>query len=129
MDNLISLVNKIQRACTALGDHGENSALPTLWDSLPAIAVVGGQVRYIYICCDTCRAALEPSLKRVNLNASSSLSLKLLIFSYSSSSFREFSLSSLCNKIFDTKRYCFNLYILKRYYFINKLVKNSSLLI
>lgn len=44
MDNLISLVNKIQRACTALGDHGEASALPTLWDSLPAIAVVGGQV-------------------------------------------------------------------------------------
>lgn len=43
MENLISLVNKIQRACTALGDHGESSALPTLWDSLPAIAVVGGQ--------------------------------------------------------------------------------------
>ncbi|KAK4789369.1 hypothetical protein SAY86_020688 [Trapa natans] len=43
MENLISLVNKIQRACTALGDHGEGSALPTLWDSLPAIAVVGGQ--------------------------------------------------------------------------------------
>ncbi|KAJ4954688.1 hypothetical protein NE237_011471 [Protea cynaroides] len=43
MENLISLVNKLQRACTALGDHGEDSALPTLWDSLPAIAVVGGQ--------------------------------------------------------------------------------------
>ncbi|KAM1019526.1 hypothetical protein ACFX13_041607 [Malus domestica] len=43
MENLISLVNKIQRACTALGDHGEEGAMPTLWDSLPAIAVVGGQ--------------------------------------------------------------------------------------
>ncbi|KAK6947921.1 Dynamin GTPase effector, partial [Dillenia turbinata] len=43
MENLISLVNKIQRACTILGDHGEQNALPTLWDSLPAIAVVGGQ--------------------------------------------------------------------------------------
>ncbi|KAK6919983.1 Dynamin stalk domain [Dillenia turbinata] len=43
MENLISLVNKIQRACTALGDHGEDSALPTLWDALPSIAVVGGQ--------------------------------------------------------------------------------------
>lgn len=43
MENLISLVNKIQRACTALGDHGDESALPTLWDSLPSIAVVGGQ--------------------------------------------------------------------------------------
>lgn len=44
MESLISLVNKLQRACTALGDHGEDSALPTLWDSLPTIAVVGGQV-------------------------------------------------------------------------------------
>ncbi|XP_074558207.1 dynamin-related protein 5A-like isoform X2 [Curcuma longa] len=43
MENLISLVNNIQRACTALGDHGEESSLPTLWDALPAIAVVGGQ--------------------------------------------------------------------------------------
>ncbi|XP_031494428.1 dynamin-related protein 5A [Nymphaea colorata] len=43
MESLISLVNKLQRACTALGDHGDESALPTLWDSLPAIAVVGGQ--------------------------------------------------------------------------------------
>ncbi|WOK98549.1 dynamin-related protein 5A-like [Canna indica] len=43
MENLIALVNNIQRACTALGDHGEESALPTLWDSLPVIAVVGGQ--------------------------------------------------------------------------------------
>ncbi|KAL2336209.1 hypothetical protein Fmac_010655 [Flemingia macrophylla] len=43
MENLIQLVNKIQRACTALGDHGEESALPTLWDALPSIAVVGGQ--------------------------------------------------------------------------------------
>uniref|UniRef100_A0A6N2MZI2 Dynamin-type G domain-containing protein n=1 Tax=Salix viminalis TaxID=40686 RepID=A0A6N2MZI2_SALVM len=43
METLISLVNKIQRACTALGDHGEDNALPTLWESLPSIAVVGGQ--------------------------------------------------------------------------------------
>lgn len=46
MENLISLVNKIQRACTALGDYGEATALPTLWDSLPSIAVVGGQVSF-----------------------------------------------------------------------------------
>ncbi|GER48675.1 dynamin-like protein [Striga asiatica] len=43
MENLISLVNRLQRACTALGDHGEENALPTLWDALPSIAVVGGQ--------------------------------------------------------------------------------------
>lgn len=48
MEALINLVNKLQRACTALGDFGEDSSLPTLWDSLPTIAVVGGQV-YIYI--------------------------------------------------------------------------------
>lgn len=44
MENLIQLVNRLQKACTALGDHGEESALPTLWDALPSIAVVGGQV-------------------------------------------------------------------------------------
>ncbi|NP_001311837.1 dynamin-related protein 5A [Nicotiana tabacum] len=43
MENLIQLVNRLHRACTALGDLGEESALPTLWDALPAIAVVGGQ--------------------------------------------------------------------------------------
>uniref|UniRef100_A0A164TYU4 Dynamin-related protein 5A n=1 Tax=Daucus carota subsp. sativus TaxID=79200 RepID=A0A164TYU4_DAUCS len=43
MESLISLVNRLQRACTALGDYGEESALPTLWDALPSIAVVGGQ--------------------------------------------------------------------------------------
>ncbi|CAI9279056.1 unnamed protein product [Lactuca saligna] len=43
MDTLINLVNKLQKACTALGDFGEESSLPTLWDALPTIAVVGGQ--------------------------------------------------------------------------------------
>jgi hypothetical protein len=44
MEGLIGLMNRIQRACTALGDHGGGSDLPTLWESLPTIAVVGGQV-------------------------------------------------------------------------------------
>uniref|UniRef100_A0A0E0M4U3 Dynamin-type G domain-containing protein n=2 Tax=Oryza punctata TaxID=4537 RepID=A0A0E0M4U3_ORYPU len=44
MEGLIGLMNRIQRACTALGDHGgEGADLPTLWESLPTIAVVGGQ--------------------------------------------------------------------------------------
>ncbi|KAJ8650469.1 hypothetical protein MRB53_003492 [Persea americana] len=43
MEGLIGLVNKIQRACTVLGDHGGDTALPTLWESLPSVAVVGGQ--------------------------------------------------------------------------------------
>ncbi|GLJ53963.1 hypothetical protein SUGI_1153620 [Cryptomeria japonica] len=43
MENLIGLVNRIQMACTVLGDYGGDSALPTLWESLPSVAVVGGQ--------------------------------------------------------------------------------------
>ncbi|KAM7256241.1 hypothetical protein ACFE04_011982 [Oxalis oulophora] len=46
MESLIGLVNRIQRACTVLGDHGADhaaAALPTLWEALPSVAVVGGQ--------------------------------------------------------------------------------------
>ncbi|CAI8609467.1 unnamed protein product [Vicia faba] len=43
MDSLISLVNRIQRACTLLGDHGADQASRSLWESLPSVAVVGGQ--------------------------------------------------------------------------------------
>ena len=47
MESLIGLVNRIQRACTVLGDHGGadgGGALPTLWEALPSVAVIGGQV-------------------------------------------------------------------------------------
>ncbi|XP_020675378.1 dynamin-related protein 1E-like [Dendrobium catenatum] len=45
MESLIGLVNRIQRACTVLGDFsGEGAAaLPALWEALPSVAVVGGQ--------------------------------------------------------------------------------------
>ncbi|PIA32575.1 hypothetical protein AQUCO_04400044v1 [Aquilegia coerulea] len=43
MESLIGLVNRIQQACTVLGDHGGDNALPTLWEALPSVAVVGGQ--------------------------------------------------------------------------------------
>ncbi|KAJ3692577.1 hypothetical protein LUZ60_011672 [Juncus effusus] len=44
MESLIGLMNRIQQACTVLGDFGEkDGGLPTLWESLPTIAVVGGQ--------------------------------------------------------------------------------------
>ncbi|XP_073105799.1 phragmoplastin DRP1E isoform X2 [Elaeis guineensis] len=46
MESLIGLVNRIQRACTVLGDHGGadgGGALPTLWEALPSVAVIGGQ--------------------------------------------------------------------------------------
>ncbi|CAH2048970.1 unnamed protein product [Thlaspi arvense] len=46
MESLIGLVNRIQRACTALGDYGgDDSAFSSLWDALPSVAVVGGQRR------------------------------------------------------------------------------------
>ncbi|CAL5424727.1 unnamed protein product [Camellia sinensis] len=37
---VIGLVNRIQKACTVLGDYGADNALPTLWDSLPTIVAV-----------------------------------------------------------------------------------------
>ncbi|KAL1135519.1 hypothetical protein V6Z11_A12G179600 [Gossypium hirsutum] len=39
--SLIGLINKIQRACTLLGDHGGQGM--SLWEILPSVAVVGGQ--------------------------------------------------------------------------------------
>ena len=43
MKGLVSLVDKLQRACTALADHVEESALPAdwNWDALPSVAVIG----------------------------------------------------------------------------------------
>ncbi|KAK3027407.1 hypothetical protein RJ639_042086 [Escallonia herrerae] len=41
MESLIGLVNRIQRACTVLGDHGGKGM--SLWEALPSVAVVGGQ--------------------------------------------------------------------------------------
>jgi len=46
MTSLIGLINKIQRACTVLGDHGGEGM--SLWEALPTVAVVGGQVRLGY---------------------------------------------------------------------------------
>lgn len=48
MESLIGLVNRIQRACTALGDYGGgDNAFSSLWDALPSVAVVGGQVSLV----------------------------------------------------------------------------------
>ncbi|WVZ17356.1 hypothetical protein V8G54_010338 [Vigna mungo] len=46
MESLIGLVNRIQQACTVLGDYGgdaDNNAFSSLWEALPSVAVVGGQ--------------------------------------------------------------------------------------
>lgn len=49
MESLIGLVNRIQRACTVLGDYGgaDGNSFSSLWEALPTVAVVGGQVRTI----------------------------------------------------------------------------------
>jgi hypothetical protein len=59
MSSLIGLMNRIQRACTVLGDFGggsgDSGGLPTLWESLPSIAVVGGQVIFFnFFCSQSC---------------------------------------------------------------------------
>ncbi|KAL3614621.1 Phragmoplastin drp1c [Castilleja foliolosa] len=41
MESLIGLVNRIQRVCTVLGDHGGEGM--SLWEARPSVAVVGGQ--------------------------------------------------------------------------------------
>ena len=44
MGSLIGLVNRIQRACTVLGDHGGGGE-GSLWEALTSVAVISGQVR------------------------------------------------------------------------------------
>ncbi|KAD4982648.1 hypothetical protein E3N88_19319 [Mikania micrantha] len=50
MESLIGLVNRIQRACTALGHYGGgDTAFSSLWDALRSVAVVGGQPNSIIL--------------------------------------------------------------------------------
>jgi hypothetical protein len=45
---VVGLVNRLQRACGALGEHaGSNdiaTSVPNLWNLLPSVVVIGGQV-------------------------------------------------------------------------------------
>ncbi|GMH01812.1 hypothetical protein Nepgr_003651 [Nepenthes gracilis] len=46
MESLIGLVNRIQRACTVVGDYGGgkyDNAFSSLWEALPSVAVIDGQ--------------------------------------------------------------------------------------
>ena len=46
LGNVVQLVNRLQGACTLLGDNAaSDQSLPGLWDLLPSIVVIGGQVR------------------------------------------------------------------------------------
>lgn len=42
----MQLVNRLQSAATLLGDNAaSDKTLPSLWELLPSIVVIGGQVR------------------------------------------------------------------------------------
>ncbi|KAG6407606.1 hypothetical protein SASPL_130602 [Salvia splendens] len=57
MESLIGLVNRIQRACTVLGDHGGEGM--SLWEALPSVAVVGGQNSNAAYAIGICRTAIQ----------------------------------------------------------------------
>lgn len=63
MESLIGLVNRIQRACTVLGDHGGEGM--SLWEALPSVAVVGGQVTSFAPKC--CTLSVPKRLSRLHL--------------------------------------------------------------
>lgn len=45
MDSVVQLVNRLQSAATLLGDNAaSDKTLPSLWELLPSIVVIGGQV-------------------------------------------------------------------------------------
>ena len=47
MDSVVQLVNRLQSAATLLGDNAASAgdkSLPSLWELLPSIVVIGGQV-------------------------------------------------------------------------------------
>lgn len=52
MENVIGLMNRIRRVFAVFGDYGDDlTFLPALWNALPTIVVVGGQVcKYINAC-------------------------------------------------------------------------------
>ena len=46
MDSVVQLVNRLQSAATLLGDNAaSDKTLPSLWELLPSIVVIGGQAR------------------------------------------------------------------------------------
>ena len=74
MDEVLKLVNRLQSACTLLGDTAgqKDSDLPGLWEMLPSIVVIGGQVyisckvnkRGLYLCCSSATIVQEAQQTR-----------------------------------------------------------------
>ncbi len=55
MEGVVQLVNRLQSAATLLGDNAaSDKTLPSLWELLPSIVVIGGQVcpaLFLYLSC------------------------------------------------------------------------------
>lgn len=66
MDEVLKLVNRLQSACTLLGDTAgqKDSDLPGLWEMLPSIVVIGGQVSLLHS-----RQATMPCNQSMGLSA------------------------------------------------------------
>lgn len=56
---MVQLINRLQRACGSLGEHAGSdiiAGLPNLWNLLPSVVVIGGQVPEAHeLLCLTCR--------------------------------------------------------------------------
>lgn len=44
LDNVVGLIRNLMHLSAAVGDVGDDGAVPSLWSQLPKIVVVGGQV-------------------------------------------------------------------------------------
>ncbi len=50
MEGVVQLINRLQGVATLVGDNAaSDKTLPGLWELLPSIVVIGGQVRELYL--------------------------------------------------------------------------------
>ncbi len=75
MDEVLKLVNRLQSACTLLGDTAgqKEGDLPGLWDMLPSIVVIGGQVNLAATpqsCKDSNNALIDLGCHRQHISTS-----------------------------------------------------------
>ena len=50
LESVVQLINRLQSAATLLGDNAaSDKSLPSLWELLPSIVVIGGQVLFLGI--------------------------------------------------------------------------------
>ena len=50
LESVVQLINRLQSAATLLGDNAaSDKSLPSLWELLPSIVVIGGQVLSLHL--------------------------------------------------------------------------------